>query len=480
MYVCNEGIWCKKHRSLCNSAINPKYIYMKKTVFFLLTCLCATILSAQTSFYAEDLNSTYAETAIVRSWDNGEAAITYYETGGAYYVQYVNYLTGVSYRSEVPDYLHILDMYILGDTVFYCGYYGLNIGWSGVVGYFKPNDFYSGTGNIKFRVLSVPPLTIVSKLVVQGNGTGGHEVVAIGEHKWYDTVVDEQGHLIQLIPHLNRHFLFCRNIRQLNVTYDTILVPPEERYYDVLLTENRIVFVGVAYYLSYNMICLRAMDRTNAYPLPSFTQLDNIYAFPTGRDEVFSAMHSTATNKDSIATAYMHINTDGMVTSNRIRVFDVVQMTNDYSQEYIVPEKSEARDIIYIPADNSLVCMHDFNTPSGLFNTNFVYLDPIATSNYLAYIEYIKNTFFWSLTNRLDTFYLGSLGQTWFMKDKINVGSYPNNYCPQKEKMECIFLENIEGINTLLGMFHRDNTERRILINKALNLRHVGVVCNNP
>lgn len=454
---------------------------MKKIAIFMFLCLCTAFLSAQTSFYAADNNQSSADNSIVRSWDNGNASITYYEVGLDRYVQYVDYSTGDSYRSEVPDYLQILDMYVLGDTVYYCGYSVLDTGGRGVVGYFDPSDFLSGIWNVNFHDLPVAPLTHVRKLVAQRNAAGGVEVIAIGEHQWYDTVYDAMGHVTQLIPRVNRHFLFCHDVLQNPVSYDTALVWPQEHYYDVLLTDHYVVFVGTCTYLTYNMICMRIIDRANAIPpiAPTPSPLDDIYAFQTGSDEVYSALHSTAMNQDSIATAYMHIKSTGEV-SNRVRVFDIQYMSNVNSQEYIVQDKSETRDIVHIPADNSLVCLHDFTTPLGLYNSNFVYLDPLAAVGYLARIEFIKGVFYKSLTKRDYKFYLGSFGPKWFMKDKTNIGPYTDPYCPQSEKIKSLILDNQEKITAIIQMYPWNTSTMKHIVRKDVERRTMGVICNNP
>ena len=452
---------------------------MKKLLFLIAVNLVIIhIIPAQTSFYAMDNSQSTGDNAIVRSWDNGNAAITYYEVGLKRYVQYVNYTTGDSYRSAAPDSVQILDMYIFNDTVYYCGYSVLDPGGRGVVGYFDPSDFYSLSGQVNFKTLPVPPLTHVRKLVVQKTETGEIEAIAIGEHKWYDTVFDVNGHVTQLIPRINRHLLFCRDMSISNVEYDTVLVLSDEHYYDVLLTNDYVVFVGMCTYLTTNMICLRATRRDMTDP--SVWQLFDIYAYPTGVDEVYSAMHSTSMNNDRIATAYMHINTSTGDISNRIRVFDISTKLMTSSQEYFVGDKSELMDIVYIPKDNSLVCLHDFVTPLNIYSSNFVYLNPAATADYLTNIEYIKSVFFKSLTGKGIYHYLVSHGPTWFMKDKTNVATYPRPECPQKEKYDIMVLDNVVNINTNIPLPHTRNTELKFPDRKDAAPRYVDMICNNP
>ncbi|MBR6291324.1 MAG: hypothetical protein IKR33_00835 [Bacteroidales bacterium] len=411
---------------------------MKKSLLFLLMCLFATFLSAQTSFHAEDLYTSGGDAPIVRSWDRGNAAITYFEVGLKKYVQYTNYLTGDSYRSEIPYHMQIYDMYILGDTVYYCGYSVLDSAGPGIIGYFDPREMYVSS-NLNFHTLPVRPLSHVYKLVAQRNASGGGvEVIGIGEHQWTDTI-HEGGNIIN-IPHLVRHFVFCHDILQNPVDYDTIEIPLNEHYFNVLLTTNYVVFVGLADYFSYSMICLRIRKRIESYPYPT---LDYFHVFPTGANEIFSAMHSTAMEGDNIATSYMHIDVATGDVSNRVRVIDVGQMLMLNSQEYIVSDKSEVGDIVYIPDDKSLVCMHDFLTPLNNFNTNFVYLNPAAVGNYPTLIEYLKETFFKSLTNKRQRHYLASLGPNWFLKDKAATGSYSDPSCPEKEGIDIHVLDNV-------------------------------------
>jgi len=456
---------------------------MKRKLSVILLCIATALCSAQTSFYAADNSQAYGDNAIVRSWDNGNAAITYYEVGLKRYVQYVNYTTGDSYRTDVPDYLEILDMYIMGDTVYYCGYSVLDTGGRGVVGYFDPSDFFNPINHVRFRTLQVPPLTHVRKLIAKRKHLStAIEVIAIGEHHWETPVYDSSGHLDHIDYHYNQQFLFCDDILQSLVTYDTAKIYANEHYYDVLLTDSKVVFVGTATYLPHNTICFRMIDRAHAIPptspLPS--QLDDIYLFQTGTDEVYSAMHSTTMGKDSIATAYMHINAATGEASTRIRVFDILQLVNLYSQEYVVNDKSEVTDIVYIPADSSLVCMQDFLTQSGNYNTNFVYTKPTQANTYYPYMEYFKGTFFRSMTTYRKKHYLASLGPTWFLKDKNAMGPYSITYCPVKENHKIQILDNTYRLYASLSLDVFQNRDRKILNSSSIELRNIDIICNNP
>lgn len=449
---------------------------MKKSLtFFLLMCLFATFLSAQTSFYASDINVSGGDAPIVRSWDNGNAAITYYEVGLNRYIQYVDYGSGNSYRVKAPYHMKIFDMYIYDDYVYYCGYSVLDTGGTGVIGYFNPSDFYTST-QVKFHTLLVRPLSYVNKLVAQQSPSGtGVEIIAIGEHQWNDTI--HEGSNIINIPHLIRHFVMCHDIMQTVVVYDTMVVPSEEHYFNVLLTNNFVVFVGIGDYLSQKLICLRKRDRTITTP-PNWL-LNYVYAFPTGIDEVYSALHSTAMTEDEIATAYMHIDPVTKNVSNRVRIIETAQMLSINSQEYLVPDKSEVRDIVFFMHDNSLVCMQDFNTPLNNYNTNFVSLDPYAYNNYTVLIEYLKGVFFKSMTTKGHN-YLASHGQTWFLKDKLILPPYPNDDCPKTEKIDCDIIESPPEIHAGPAIIPYTTQDTIFINNQSVEPMDVSVTCDNP
>ncbi len=452
---------------------------MKKALFFITIMFVFTSLaSAQTSFFASDDTISSGDSPIVRSWDNKNAAITYFIYKGKNYVQYVNYQTGDSYRCRFPDSISIYDMYIHDDTVYYCGSWTIDSVVQGIVGYFDPAEFLSS--QVQFNTLPVPPLTLVNKLVAQDepNGTGV-EVIALGEHRWTDTI--EVGNEHQLVHHLNRLFFFCNDITQNYVTYDTLLynpIPgPPEVYYDVLLTDTYIVFVGHVTVSGSCVPCIRIRKRNDA-TLPG--DLDYLHFFYTGTFDVHSPMHSTSMDKDTIATAYMHTDASTGVVSNIVRVIDVHSMVMVNSQEYVVPDKSEVTDIVYIPKDRSLVCMHDFETPLNAFNTNFVYLDPHATTPYSPNIEYIKNEFFKSLTRRADRQYLASMGPRWFLKDKLSLGAYQNTDCPVTEKIESNILANVLVISPYLPLTINTPSNQIIINIQPTETRLVSKICVNP
>ena len=450
---------------------------MKKTLLSIIAnLLLLPFLAAQASFYANDVNEPYADTAIVRSWDNGKAAITYYEIGLKKYIQYVDYQTGNSYRASAPDSVQILDMYIYKDIVYYCGYSVYELGGRGVVGYFKPVDFISSP-HVDYHILLVPPLTHVKKLVVQENqDIGGVEVVAIGERKWFDTVFNAWGHPVQIISNLQQYFIFCRDILQPSVIYDIAIIPNTEYYYNVLLTDNHVAFVGLTH-VPYNTISIRLRNRFNT-ALPG--SIDDQITFPASASETFSAMHSIHLNSDTIATAYMYIESSSGIVSNRVRVIDIASLLMTHSQEYIVPDKSEVKDMVYMPADHSVVCMQDFMTTLSSYNSNFVYLNPFAIANYYTDLEYLKDVLFNSMTRGLGIKrFLASDGPSWFMKDKLAVGGYLNPLCPMTEEMECIVLKNLENRKFYNSLSRGIITSDIIREAKFIETRTVSIICEN-
>ena len=185
-------------------------------------------------------------------------------------------------------------------------------------------------------------------------------------------------------------------------------------------------------------------------------------------------------SEDTIATAYMHTYVGTGVVTSIVRVFDIDNMVMVNSQEYTVPEKSEVANIVYIPEDKSLVCMHDFKTPLGAFNTNFVYLDPYATNTYNTDIEYRKAEFFGSLTRKGNKHYLASMGPKWFLKDKMMLGSYPNPTCPSTEAIKANILENYLEID-VSNILPYDNDSKPIIIDmSSVEQRTVSIICSNP
>lgn len=433
-----------------------------------------TIASAQTSFYASDDTLTGGNNPIVRSWDNGRAAITYYTYGSQKYFQYVNYLSGQSYRVEAPGNTLISDMYIDNNIVYYCGSSSSATGNWGIIGYFNPADFLFS--NVTFRTLQVPPLTHIRKLVAQPNGSGGNEVIALGEHEWGDT--SYIGGELHIVHHLNRQFVFCHDIMQNVVVYDTMLVNFPEIYHDVLLTDHYVVFVGKVTTGGSIVPCLRIRDRNN----PTLTGLlSDAHFFYSNPSDVHSAMHSTAMNADYIATAYMHTDPLTGIVTNRIRVINVgsIPMWIENSQEYIVPEKSEITDIVFIPHDKSVVCMHDFKNAGNLFSTNFIYIEPSYGAPYIAKCEFLKEEFFKSLTRVKETHFLASLGPTWFMKNKTMVGPYPNPYCPLTEKVKISIMEEMTETSINYPLPYNTTSNLKISSTASVEVRPVSVICNN-
>lgn len=248
-----------------------------------------------------------------------------------------------------------------------------------------------------------------------------------------------------------------------------------ERYDDLLLTDNYVVFMGYDSYPNLDAMCYRKANPYNIFS-PMF---DSIHFFINGNDPM-SYTHSTVMPEDKIATSYWSVNSNNDFVT-RIRMIDIQIDANYNTQEYVIPSKIEPIDMVYIPYDNSLVLMEDFNLQYPYTqNTSFVFLDPSLYSTYNTGLEYKKDEYFQSMTTLDNIYYLAGAGASWFLRYKIlSPTNTPDDDCPIVKKIDVEIGDNLDMAKIYRYCIDYPRPSNDLSVNRTVATSQVTIICNN-
>lgn len=405
----------------------------KRLILCTLTLWVGFAASAQVSIYGDDGVVSGWMGTIVRSW-GANYGVSYYWDGTQPYLDVVCNSPYGLFRLPMPKEINIKDMYVdqQYDILYFCGttaspQYAITTG-EGVLGYLKLNDIIApAPSNVSIEWVTISEVSVLTKLA-EYNNSGLPQVVAIGVYYQIN------------VPYLTSQYYFveCPDASSPATLVNTQIshLSSDERYYDIMLTDKFVVCFGYNTDPTIDAICYRKTLKANLYD----PMLDTVHYFLGGND-AFSVTHTTAISKDSIITSYLYADDSGSFHT-RIRTIDVSNDIMTHSQQYHQFDKMDPTDIVFIPADNSVVLMQDF-TLYGLFNSNFVYIDPHPTSLYLATLEFLPGISFLSMTMHDSHYYLAGLGASWFLKDKlVPPTSSPNPGCPKADMIVLKIIKN--------------------------------------
>ncbi|MBR4506804.1 MAG: hypothetical protein IKP21_08520, partial [Bacteroidales bacterium] len=400
---------------------------------FNLMALCVGLsASAQISVYADDGVMAGWTGTITRSWGT-DFGITYYWVGNQPYLDIADKLTLQIHRFDMPPEINIKDMFVdqATNTLYFCGttaspHHTVLIG-EGVLGRINLGSLSS------IEWIIIPMVSELTKLVEYDNG-GQQQVAAIGIYHW----------AVEPYTYAQYYFVDCPDASSaLTMAASTQLskFAPEERYYDIMLTDNYVVCFGYDIAPRINSICYRKTYKTNL----SNPIFNDIHYFAKS-DYTYSITHTTSLDEDRIITSYLYI--DSTIFSTRLRTIDVAGDVMIHSQEYFQNDKTDPTDIVHIPTDNSVVVMHDFYF-AGSTNSNFIYIDPFPYAPYTASFEFRPGKCMLSMTMHDSHYYLAGKGPSWFLKDKLVPSSgYPDPDCPALNKLDIDLLDNLVHLST--------------------------------
>lgn len=404
-----------------------------KRLLFNLMALCVGLsASAQISVYADDGVMAGWTGTITRSWGT-DFGITYYWAGNQPYLDIADKVTPQIQRFDMPPEINIKDMYVdqASNILYFCGttaspHHTVLIG-EGVLGRIDLGYMSS------IEWIIIPTVSELTKLVEYDNG-GQQQVAAIGIYHW----------AVEPYTYAQYYFVECPDASSattMAATTQLSMFAPDERYDDIVLTDKFVVCFGYDKSPRINSICYRKTYKNNLYD-PIF---DSIHHFAKG-DDALSVTHTTSMDEDRVITSYLYIDASNFGT--RLRTIDVAGDVMIHSQEYFQNDKTAPTDIVYIPADNSVVVMHDFYF-AGSTNSNFIYIDPLPGAPYITNMEFRPGEYMLSMTMHDSHYYLAGKGPSWFLKDKLVPPSgIPSPDCPAKDILKIEMQENLEHLST--------------------------------
>lgn len=367
---------------------------MKNTKIFITAFLLMPImLNAQYNRNVSYNTAGLGNPAVVRSWNDHLVTAYSTENGtvfscsdfspffGAYSAGCIS--TRLLYSDPLSN-VYINDMKIVDDMLFYCGYkYYSFYSWTGIVGYFKLNEFFLGMISPQNYEYS-PNVFELKKMVAYKNGAG-YKIVAIG----YDNIIPT------LYPYSdNSSILEIDDIINSPSVYNYYIIDrsiaPHEHIDDIVYTGGEVVFVGEINYASANhMPCIRVMDNLNSFN--SSIGYNNLYSFNVNTI-INGRVKAVATKKDEICIAYSHLTATEDYTT-QIRLIDNLQGVprNFNSQEFDNDYTELITDLTYLPNHEELVLLHPF-TYTPLDDPKFIYLFPHMTSSYMANYTFFSNS----------------------------------------------------------------------------------------
>ena len=390
---------------------------------------------------------------IVRNRSASEV-ITYVYTNGKHRFTYENN-TSLNYRYfELPsptgfNKIEIRDFRIIDDVLYFCG---ANLGSNeGMIGCFKVAEMLNPPGilvNVDF--FDVQYTSVLNRMEAYVDpATGSPRVAAVGYRYGYcganacGVWVDCEGFLPGSSP------------TNVSVFKSYYLGPTDnELWEDVVSTDDWVVLVGFGLVGGQRKIILRRFHKG----LPTDPEIDKMYLYAESEPVVAEETRAVSIQTNDMAIVYRGIRTYNTTDFTKFRIFDIDQMKNTNSQEYLIPYKSYIWEMAYMKQADRVVVLNDFPTPSLL--SNFVYLIPYQTSAYSS-VFVNDDWHFYSVTNLDGGFFVGAGPFHFLLRDAS--AAYPANsvtpppaLCPANYALRVGIIDNVapnEFLDPLTGYF---------------------------
>ena len=372
-------------------------------IFLALFALALPSVDAQTSFIASGTPGNLQEYAIVRTWNAGK--VVTYKPG---YPGTIAVATSSGEQSvDLPGGITVLDMRVYGDIVYFCGTFKNSI--SGVLGYVDLNVLSGLSTTVTINYFMVNNATDLYRMVVYPNPVTPR-IVAVGINRSIVTPDMRATSVVVDCPDISTSPSYqYRNANDIGAY--------SEQWRDIVYTGASVILVGHIT-STVNEIVLRECDPYN----PTYGIIDQMHCFPTNDIIVTDEIRATFLFGQNIAVVYRGADVPDVTDYSHFRVFDVGTWSNICSQEMIVPYKSYIHEMIFIPADKSVVLLQDFPSSIGP-KSNFVYIDPLNNSNYSAPFTYYSDWVFHSVDRYDGSRYIGAGNGHWLLRDKT--ASFP-------------------------------------------------------
>lgn len=415
---------------------------MKKLIIIAASLMVSFWAKAQySSVMSYDVGMPDGGTTIVRNMSNTEV-ITYVRNNTNHRFTYENSSTLAYKYIELSDpafdKVEVHDFRIIDNVVYFCGVNN-NLG-QGVLGSFYASDILNPVGTpISINCFTVSSITTLNRLNAYIDpATERPRVAAVG-HKngscgaWFCGVwVDCEG----LLP---------------SSTYANISVYDSfyggtgdfELWMDVVSTNDWVVLVGYGLQGRQNGLVLRRFHKGN----PTDSEIDKMYFYKELETIAWDEIRAVYIKNDDIAVAYRGIRNNNVTDFTKFRIFDINQMKNVNSQEYVIPNKSYLWEMAYMEHADRAVILNDF--PNLDYRSCFAFLIPYQTTAYNSIYVNDKDWRFQSVTNLDGIFFVGVGPFHFILRDATaaypahNIYSTAPALCPEDYIIKVSVIDNI-------------------------------------
>ena len=209
-----------------------------------------------------------------------------------------------------------------------------------------------------------------------------------------------------------------RSVYDLHTTWDYVYfcgstyryaTVPNQVLHEVFRTSAGVVFVG------YDRVRGLFLRKANASNVLSSADIGDLHYYSPSLGEV-NAWTVSAVCERVLAVSYMYYDNTTANFTARIRYFDLNTMLVFNSQEYSPLDKSSPLEMAYIPYTGKPVLVHPFQFPfsTGLYNANFIQLEPGVTVNHNAAVFYHPGKEYASLCPLGSNVQVACFGNRWY------------------------------------------------------------------
>ena len=312
----------------------------------------------------------------------------------ATYSEFLKFNTFLAGRIATINNIIVSDFDVLNDFVYFCGTDLLSGGT--MFGYFKEADLNSQTFQATCFKL---PMGFTSKIKVYLDDVTQNVGVAIngGEYDTNNLFSITNSNLI--VGQINGTNFDYYNY---NETYfNNIGFNYEIRYFDIVLTDDYIVSVGMNTYNTQD-IYLSRIKKTNL----------GVCDFQIINDPANMAVNTAPIveklERNDVAFTSLYSDVFNNIHYARVYRYDMDNFINTGIQDVALQEKATLDDLLYLPYDQSLLLLSSTATSpaSGNICSSIYYLDSYATSPYTADYMYEEGERWISMERMLVSHYV--------------------------------------------------------------------------
>jgi len=445
----------------------------KYILLALLTCFYCNAYAQLTALVEQPTGSDgNAITTNISYWEYQGQRYGVYHTGEGKQewfklVRFTNFYTGVTIppyglgytelrKIPVNSDVTVTDITVYGNYAVFCGWIKVGPGiddTEGIIGAFDLAAMANGMSPYVYYSQIAGSYRIDK--VIAYKRPAGEKLVAIGEETFPGYALPNRSYFI-----LEANFdmfsatppIASATRRGLFISYPALETPSE-----LLLTDNYLAIVGYA--TKFNALTIRRCDPDSV--LLNVGMFQDMHLYPSATRDVLSHTHSTihVASDDHINISYL-TNSNGNYFSACVRTVDLSTMQMVASQEMPLTDKSEPKDLVYVPDYKALVLVQNMPFPTTADPTTscFVELFPFATNNYTANVIFRVSDNYGAATRnettRRDVIAISRDDRIFVFRADYGM-TFSNVTCPRKDVIGINIIDNAKhGTYTWPGVLN--------------------------